>query len=328
MPGLPESAVPGLDDGSRPEPMTSEAAAAVAEGLSKELSTLDPSLAVMMQPGIPAPASRAHSPPPPPDVPGAMMHSLLPPGAEGLLGGIGVPPPAAGGMLGALTAVPGGVVAGAVGSVSAAALSKVGDLGGGIKDDKTPALDAAGKALKEQKKVRAPPPRLSARLQDLLVPVLTHACGVQRLRPDGKEEMEKDGKKPKEGEEDMMAHKLCPHNKPKATCMECTGCPHGKRRQNCKDCNAGSRQWCQHGKRRHDCHECSGCPHGRIKRCLACLSLADILLASRAGCAGFVVCSSFLVEDVTKADWVCALCRGLIGLAKNVPGQASATMAS
>ena len=39
--------------------VTSEAAAAVAEGLSKELSTLDPSMAVMMQPGIPAPASRA-----------------------------------------------------------------------------------------------------------------------------------------------------------------------------------------------------------------------------------------------------------------------------
>jgi hypothetical protein len=105
-----------------------------------------------------------------------MMHSLLPPGAEGLLGGIGVPPPAAGGMLGALTAVPGGVVAGAVGSVSAAALSKVGDLGGGIKDDKTPALDAAGKALKEQKKVRAPPLRLSARWQVLLFPVLDGPC--------------------------------------------------------------------------------------------------------------------------------------------------------
>ena len=97
------------------------------------------------------------------------------------------------------------------------------------------------------------------------------------MRPDGKEELEKDGKKPKEGEEgdkDMMAHKLCPHNKPKATCMDCTGCPHGKRRQNCKDCNAGSRQWCQHGKRRHDCHECSGCPHGRIKRYGFCSWLA------------------------------------------------------
>jgi hypothetical protein len=179
MPGMPESAVPGLDDG----PMASEAAAAAAEGLSKELSALDPSLAVMMQSGIPAPASRAHSPPPPPDVPGAMMHGLLPSGAEGLLGGMGVPPPAAGGMLGALTAVPAGVVAGAVGSVSAAAaLSKVGELGGGIKDDKTPALDAAGKALKEQKKVRAPPPRHSARLQALLVPVLDGPCADACVR--------------------------------------------------------------------------------------------------------------------------------------------------
>jgi hypothetical protein len=176
MPGMPESAVPGLDDGSRPETMASEAVAAVAEGLSKELSALDPSLAVMMQSGIPA-AACAQSPPPPPDVPGAMMHGLLPPGAEGLLGGMGVPPPAAGGMLGALTAVPAGVVAGSVGSVSAAAaLSKVGELGGGIKDDKTPALDAAGKALKEQKKVRAPPLRLSARWQVLLFPVLDGPC--------------------------------------------------------------------------------------------------------------------------------------------------------
>ena len=32
MPGMPESAVPGLDDGSRPETMASEAVAAVAAG--------------------------------------------------------------------------------------------------------------------------------------------------------------------------------------------------------------------------------------------------------------------------------------------------------
>ncbi len=280
-----------LDYGGKPEAVGDQAAvAAHAEGLSKELGSLDPSLAVLMQP--PAPASRAQTPPP--DVAGAMMqHGLLPlpPGAEGLLGagvGVGVPPPAGGGLLGALTAVPGGVGAGAPGSAAAAAaLSKVGDLAGGIKDDKMAALDAAGK-LKEQKKVGAPvPPPCSARLCCRQRPrggdaVCVCARGAQRLRPDGKEELEKDGKKPKEGEEgdkEMMAHKLCPHNKPKATCMECTGCPHGKRRQNCKDCNAGSRQWCQHGKRRHDCHECSGCPHGRIKRCAFCSWLARAPLA-------------------------------------------------
>ena len=45
-------------------------------------------------------------------------------------------------------------------------------------------------------------------------------------------------------------------------------------------------------------------------------------------CGVYELFGSFLVEDVSMADWVCALCRGLIGLAKTVPGQASATMAS
>ena len=72
-------------------------------------------------------------------------------------------------------------------------------------------------------------------------------------------------------DEGGVAHKLCPHNKLRSTCIECMNCPHGKRRQNCKDCNANSRQWCAHGKRRHDCQECSGCPHGKIKRsCKEC----------------------------------------------------------
>ena len=165
-------------DGGKTDAVGDQAAAAAhAEGLSKELGSLDPSLAVMMQ--APAPASRAQTPPP--DVAGAMMqHGLLPlpPGAEGLLGagaGVGVPQPAGGGLLGALTAVPGGVGAGAPGSAAAAAaLSKVGDLAGGIKDDKMAALDAAGR-LKEQKKVGAPAlPPGSARL----------CCRLRRRRGD------------------------------------------------------------------------------------------------------------------------------------------------
>jgi hypothetical protein len=60
------------------------------------------------------------------------------------------------------------------------------------------------------------------------------------------------------------------------------------------------------------------------RRPLACFSYG----LGRGVCGVFELFGSFLVEDVTMADWVCALCRGLIGLAKTVPGQASATMAS
>lgn len=61
---------------------------------------------------------------------------------------------------------------------------------------------------------------------------------------------------------------------------------------------------------------------------LACHSQTSCLLLVRAGqvLRVFGLFGSFLVEDVTMADWV--LCRGLIGLAKTVPGQASATTAS
>lgn len=101
---------------------------------------------------------------------------------------------------------------------------------------------------------------------------------LQRPRSDGgKDERDVHISKKARGEKDVaMEQKLCPHNKAKATCIECAGCPHGKRRQNCKDCNAGSRQWCMHGKRRHDCGDCSGCPHGKIKR-YVCPRLSKIL---------------------------------------------------
>jgi hypothetical protein len=58
----------------------------------------------------------------------------------------------------------------------------------------------------------------------------------------------------------------CPHNKIKASCVECSPCPHNKIKYSCAECNP-----CPHNKLKENCAECNPCPHKKIKwKCVEC----------------------------------------------------------
>ena len=53
--------------------------------------------------------------------------------------------------------------------------------------------------------------------------------------------------------------KLCPHDKNKYSCKECSGsriCEHGKQRHFCKEC--GGNAYCIHWNNKYYCKECHG----------------------------------------------------------------------
>lgn len=84
--------------------------------------------------------------------------------------------------------------------------------------------------------------------------------------------------------------KLCPHNKRKTRCIQCSPCPHNKIKENCRECSShilcehniqkdfckkcGGNQICQHERSKSQCKECNGsafCEHDKKKvECKEC----------------------------------------------------------